>query len=105
MVTNESLLQQRVPCVFFIREDVTNMGAAEGLTQSAGLSLRVESPAYGAIGFSGNRPMKNIPDDFSTVRVNFDFSMLDSISQHKPPAHHLALLKAFADAPFLVFAD
>ena len=49
--------------------------------------------------------MKNITDDFSTVRVNFDFSMLDSISQHKPPAHHLALFKAFADTPFLIFAD
>lgn len=81
------------------------MGAAEGSTQCAGLTLRVEPLAYGAIGLSGNRPMKNIPDDFSTVRVNFDFSMLDSISQHKPPAHHLALFKAFADSPFLVFAD
>lgn len=50
MVTNEGFLQQRVPCVFFISENVTDMGAAEGLTQRAGLALRVEPPAYGAIG-------------------------------------------------------
>lgn len=105
MVTNEGFLQQRVPCVFFIRENVTDMGAAEGLTQRAGLALRVEPPAYGAIGFSGNRPMKNITDDFSTVRVNFSLSVFNSISQHEPPAHHLALFKALANAPFLIFAD
>ena len=105
MVTNEGFLQQRVPCVFFIRENVTDMGAAEGLTQRAGLALRVEPPAYGAIGFSGNRPMKNVTDDFSPVRVNFSLSVFNSISQHEPPAHHLALFKALANAPSLIFAD